>query len=154
MEARRAKAAAAADVAPAATLDKNHADLRDELMALDAAIKNMVAGKEGIPLIGSHPVYDYMARRYGLNIRTVHWEPDRMPDAEAWAELAALRRAHPAAWMIWEAEPLPETAAKLEAIGMRSIVFDPSGNRPQTGDFMDAMRANVSALGVAFDAGS
>ncbi len=24
----------------------------------------------------SHPDYEYFAKRYGLNIKSVHWEPD------------------------------------------------------------------------------
>ncbi len=147
-------ALAAAGIAPAAELTKNFETLRDELMALDAEIEDMAAGKGDIALIGSHPVYDYLARRYGLNMRSLHWEPDRMPDDEAWAALAALRRVHPAKWMIWEAAPLPETIARLEAIGMHSVVFDPSGNRPPAGDFMEIMWANVKALRAVFDAGS
>ena len=144
----------AAGIAPAAELTKNYETLRNDLMALDAAVRDMVAGKANVPLMGSHPVYDYFARRYGLAMLSVHWEPDQVPDDAAWAELAALRRDHPAAWMIWEADPLPETVAKLEAVGMRSVVFDPGSNRPETGDFMDVMRANLQALRTVFDAGS
>ena len=42
-----------------------------------------------------------------------------------------------------------ETASKLRSLGIRSIVFDPCANRPATGDFLSAMRANLVAVGAA-----
>ena len=57
---------------------------------------------------------------------------------------------HPAKWMIWEDEPLPQSAAKLKEMGIGSIVFDPCGNRPEQGDFLSVMRQNVENLGEIF----
>jgi len=48
--------------------------------------------------------------------------------------------------MLWEAEPLAETAAQLEALGVRVVVFDPCGNRPDEGDWLSVMRSNIQAL--------
>ena len=99
-----------------------------------------------VPLLGSHPVYQYLARRYGLNLQSVHFEPDENPDEETWADLERLHDAHPAATMLWEAEPLPEIAERLRALGIESIVFDPAGNRPASGDFLEVMTANAANL--------
>ena len=41
------------------------------------------------PLLASHPVYDYLAARYGLNFRDVLWEPETFPDEEPWAEIGS-----------------------------------------------------------------
>jgi len=97
-------------------------------------------------LLGSHPVYQYLARRYGLNLQSVHFEPDDNPDEGTWADLERLHGTHPARTMLWEAEPLPEVAERLRALGIQSIVFDPAGNRPVSGDFLQVMRANVDNL--------
>jgi zinc transport system substrate-binding protein len=48
--------------------------------------------------------------------------------------------------MLWEGEPLESTAARLEEYGVRSIVFDPCGNRPEAGDFLTVQRANLENL--------
>jgi zinc transport system substrate-binding protein len=65
-------------------------------------------------------------------------------------EIRVLRLKHPAKWMIWEGEPEKESVAKLEAIGVKSLVFDPCGNVPDGGDFLSVMKANVEMLEKAF----
>jgi zinc transport system substrate-binding protein len=54
--------------------------------------------------------------------------------------------------MIWEDEPLAETENRLEAMGIRSLVFRPCGNRPAEGSFVSVMLDNVVALEQAFPA--
>jgi zinc transport system substrate-binding protein len=129
-------------------LEGNFAALQKELRALEVELRQ-VAGQLGeTPLAGSHPVYQYLARGYGLKIRSVHWEPDAMPDAAGWEELARLRKKHPARIMLWEEEPAKAIAAKLKEQGVTSVVFAPCGNRPATGDWLTVMRANISRLGA------
>jgi len=48
--------------------------------------------------------------------------------------------------MLWEAEPRPETAAQLSALGVESHVFAPCANRPEEGDWLTVMQANLRAL--------
>ena len=117
-----------------------------ELKALDEGIGSMVTGDHQ-PIVASHPVYQYLARRYGMNIQSVMWEPDVVPDDNQWHALEKLLESHPARWMMWEAAPNPESVQRLDALGVKSIVFDPCGNRPAAGeDFMSVMRANAAAL--------
>ena len=79
-----------------------------------------IAGKFGeTPLAGSHPIYQYLARAYNLKIWSVHWEPDEMPDAKGWAELAAIRKEHPSRIMLWEGEP--EQGYQPQANGARCV---------------------------------
>jgi zinc transport system substrate-binding protein len=52
--------------------------------------------------------------------------------------------------MLWEAEPSPEIAAKLEAVGIASVVFGPGANRPESGDFLTEMRRNLETLQPVF----
>jgi zinc transport system substrate-binding protein len=52
--------------------------------------------------------------------------------------------------MIWEGEPAAESVRRLEDMGVHSLVFEPCMNKPETGDFMSVMRANIKALGVAY----
>jgi zinc transport system substrate-binding protein len=49
--------------------------------------------------------------------------------------------------MLWEATPLDETRQLLASeYGVGSVVFDPCGNRPESGDYISVMRANVESL--------
>ena len=129
---------------------KNGAGLENDLTGLDREIKNMVAKNPSQPLIASHPVYHYFARRYGLNMKSVHWEPDEAPGAEQMIELGKIIKSHPAKWMIWEGEPMEASLKRLEAMGMQSLVFDPCGNVPEKDDFLSVMWQNVKNLKLAF----
>ena len=147
---------ALADLLPthSETLANNFAGLQRDLLSLDADLRGIAADLGDTPLLGSHPVYQYLARGYGLKIRSVHWEPDAMPDAEDWAELAVLRKTHPARTMLWEDAPDKSIVAELKAQTIRSVVFAPCDNRSGNGtdDWLTVMRANVVALRAALGA--
>jgi zinc transport system substrate-binding protein len=128
----------------------NYVMLAKDLKEVDKSIQEIVTKNPGQPLIGSHPVYDYFARRYSLNMRSVHWEPDEIPSDAQWAELTGLLKDHPAKWMLWEGNPIPASAKKLESLGIRSLTFDPCSNVPDQGDFLSVMRENVENLRAAF----
>lgn len=125
--------------------------LEAELENLDRTLMTAASKKEMLPLIGSHPVYQYLSRRYRLNLRSVHWEPDRGPTKADWDAFDKLFNDHPAVAMLWEAEPLADVRAELHARGVSVIVFTPSGNVPGDGDFLAAMKQNVDRLETVFD---
>jgi len=127
----------------------NFVALQKDLQALDTELRGIAVKFGEAPLVGSHPVYQYLARGYDLKIRSVHWEPDEMPDEDGWAELAAIRKEHPAKIMLWEAEPDRAIARKLLEQSVSSVVFDPCGNRPDEGGWLSVIQANVSRLGKA-----
>jgi zinc transport system substrate-binding protein len=129
---------------------KNYAALEKDLIALDKTIKEVVSNNHARPLVVSHPVYDYFAHRYGLNIRSVHWEPDDILTNEQMMELNSILKEHPAKWMIWEGNPIKQSAERLKAISVNSLVFNPCGNTPDQGDFLSVMRQNVENLKPAF----
>jgi len=124
--------------------------LRDELLALDARLARISATSPSRPLLASHPVYQYLARRYGLNLRSVLWEPDAVPTPQQWRELEGMLAEHPAHQMLWEAQPAQETANRLRALGVESVVFDPCANRPARGDFLTVMSENAKSLEQAY----
>jgi zinc transport system substrate-binding protein len=130
--------------------EKNYADLEKDLLALDKEIKAVVSKNPSQPFVVSHPVYDYLGRRYGLNIKSLHWEPDEVPNDEQMAELQVMLAKHPAKWMIWEGDPLLESVEKLKSIGLDSLVFDPCGNKPDQGDFLTVMKQNIENLKEAY----
>ena len=129
---------------------QRYAELERDLLALDERLDAIVAPRRAQPLLASHPVYQYLARRHGLNLQSVLWEPEVMPDAEQWQALQAILQGHAAAWMLWEGDPLPASVQKLQTLGVHSLVFDPCGNTPEQGDFLSVMQQNVARLQQAF----
>ena len=130
--------------------EHNLAALESDLLKLDKQIQSIMAAGQGQPLFASHPVYQYLQRRYGLNLVSAMWEPDEVPGEAQWMGLKQTLRKHPAHWMIWEREPDPGVAERLRAMGVESIVFDPAGNRPDKGDYLSVMRQNVNNLQRVF----
>jgi zinc transport system substrate-binding protein len=130
----------------AEAFESNLDALKSDLVALDERLVKVTKSIGEQPLLFSHPVYQYFARRYGLNTRSLHWEPDEAPSEKMWQELKTLLASHPARRMLWEKEPLPDTTTRLEALGVKSIVYDPCGNVPGEGDWLEVMRANVDRL--------
>jgi zinc transport system substrate-binding protein len=127
----------------------NFVALQKDLQALDTGLREISDKIGKTPLVGSHPIYQYLARGYDLQIRSVSWEPDKMPDANGWAALAAIRNEHPAKIMLWESEPNKAITRKLREQGVSSVVFDPCGNKPDEGDWLSVIQSNVSRLGRA-----
>jgi zinc transport system substrate-binding protein len=130
------------------------AELTRELAILDGQAQEAVAGNPELRVLFSHPVYQYLARRYSLNARSVHWEPDQMPGEAQWQELQVILEGFPASWMIWEDAPLRQISERLESVGIRSVVFDPCANIPPSGDFLSMMEENLQALRLVFAADS
>ena len=145
---RRALVTAGADETVTAA---NFEALRIDLIDLDQSLSRAIEDHGDAPLIASHPVYGYLARRYDLDVRSLHWEADVAPDEDAWAEFETLLAGHPARWMIWERDPLSESVARLAAMGVGSVVFEPAGARPAEADFLTVMRANIARLAAALD---
>lgn len=128
----------------------NFSKLKEDLLSLDQKLQEIVKRNRTQPLLASHPIYDYFARRYGLNIRSVLWEPEEVPDTQQWAELERLLSDHPAKWMIWEGEPTSQTVSRLKSLGIDSVVFSPAGNVPDKGDFLTVMNQNIENIKKAF----
>ena len=133
------------------SFQRNLEALVSDLRGLDRDIQTVVSKNPAIPLIVSHPVYDYFTKRYGLNVVSVHWEPDEVLHNSQMQELKGILQQHPAKWLIWEGPPIPASVAKLKkTLAVDSLVFDPCGNVPDSGDFMTVMRHNVEDLRRAF----
>ena len=125
----------------------NYNALVADLEAVDQALITFSSQVADSPSLGSHLVYQYLARAYDLNLESVHFEPDEAPSARQLRELRDMLEDHPALWVLWEGEPMEETVASLEELGISSIVFDPCANAPESGDFLTVMRKNVENLG-------
>jgi zinc transport system substrate-binding protein len=133
-------------------LAERYRQLKSDLEALNARLSQATEGYAGQPLLASHPVYQYLARRCGWNLESVHWEPGELRSEAQWKELESLLQSHPARWMVWEAAPLEETARRLQELGIQCVVFEPCGHAPAQGDYLQAMQQNVARLEPVFRA--
>lgn len=126
--------------------ERNLAMLEQELLDLDRKVREIIASGPNRALVASHPVYQYLKRRYGLKLESVMWESDEVANEAGWSELALLLKKNSAKWMFWESEPNAENIARLQSMGVESLVFNPCGNRPVTGDFLSVMQQNLREL--------
>lgn len=130
----------------AGEIEQRVALLQREVARLDGELATLGEALAGAPLLYSHPVYQYLDRRYQLNGRALHWEPGQVLSPSDLADLDRILAEHPARLMLWEDEPLPEIRALLARRGVSVVVFRPLGNRPVVGDFLDGMGDNAAAL--------
>jgi zinc transport system substrate-binding protein len=127
-------------------LEENYMALEGEIMELHTSMKELSEKLVNAYIIGSHPVYQYLSAAYGLHIHSVHFEPGEMPSEKQWEDFDRLLASHPTRIMLWEGEPLPEVKEILLEKGIMALVFNPCGNRPENGDFMEVMKNNIQTL--------
>lgn len=126
----------------------NFVALKQDLLHLDEQLKTITTNKGNQPLVASHPVYQYLARRYNLNVKMMMWEPDEDPGHAEWQKLKVLLIKHPAKWMVWEDDPLESSVNRLEDMDVQSTVFSPCFAKPKNGDFLSVMRENIRNMGA------
>ncbi|MEL6109910.1 MAG: metal ABC transporter substrate-binding protein [Planctomycetota bacterium] len=120
--------------------------IQDELNDLDKTLRSEVSDQPPVALVCAQPIYQYLARRYGLSLRCVQWPSDRMPDESAWDELRGLLAEQPVEAMLWQQEPPGDLRRELERLGLSVVVFDPMSNTPAGEDFLKVMDDNVERL--------
>ena len=108
-------------------LEANYRALEKNLMALDKRVREIVAKNGNRPLLASHPVYDYFARCYSLNLISVLRATKVIPDLDQWKGLEKILARHPAKWMIWEGGPIKESVKRLRSMGSTAWFLIPVG---------------------------
>jgi ABC-type Zn2+ transport system substrate-binding protein/surface adhesin len=64
--------------------------LESDLTELDSQLQEMSEQLGKQPVLFSHPVYQYLERRYNLRGFSVHWEPDEVPEEAQWRQLQSV----------------------------------------------------------------
>jgi zinc transport system substrate-binding protein len=122
------------------------ASLEADLARLDERLALAFRAWPEAGVLYSHPVYQYLDARYGLGGWSMTWEPGEDPGAAEWDALAARIADEPANVMLWEGEPLPETAARLRRMGIEPVVFRTGAAAPTGGDYLQLMEENLARL--------
>jgi zinc transport system substrate-binding protein len=130
--------------------ENNFKALERDLLDLDQQMQKIRSKIKTKPLIASHPIYQYLSRRYKLNMKNLHWEPEEYPPEENWKQLEKLQQDFSAATMIWQDKPLPKISDRLKKMGINSVTFNPCSNRSDKGDFIYLMKKNIKNLQLIF----
>ena len=124
-------------------IDANFARVKFDLAELDTLFEGAFARAAGAPLLASHPIYQYLGRRYGLEILSFLWEPDEAPPEDDWSALQRVAKSRGIRFMLWEGEPGARTRRRLAALGISVIIVEPAMNVPARGDFLSVMQGNA-----------
>ena len=141
----------------AAAIEGNFAGLAADLDQLDARLKAVSKKIGDRPMIASHPVWNYLARRYGWTLKTLHLDPEQVPNDKTIAQIKAYLSEQPAHVILWEAQPASEIERRFrEEFGLTSVVYAPGeaidAEALKAGqDFLTIMNANVDGLVEVFD---
>lgn len=136
----------------------NLAALESDLDKLDARLKKVSRHVAGKQLLANHPAWNYVARRYGWDVKSFHLDPEEEPDVETLEEIRAFLREHPASYMLWEAEPSEEVRKVFEGdLGLKTIVYPPAeavepAAAKKGQNYLTIMQANVERLERIFGA--
>ena len=121
----------------------NFKSLQNDLLSLDSQISATAKKISHTTLFGSHPVYQYLGKAYGLKIISEHWEPGENPNEDQWLDFEENLSINPANLMLWEGAPSESSKTKLLALKVIPVVFNPCANMPSEGNFIDVMRKNI-----------
>ena len=137
----------------AAVLDRNLGALDTELRNLHAAYTEALLPAAGVKLSASHPAFNYLARRYALDLTSFDFDPEEVPSPEALAEFSAWAGEQRAPILLWEGTPTEEVKAAFPA-GTRHIFVDPLEQPGPTGsyDYLAQAKANVTVFKELFHA--
>lgn len=120
--------------------------LSEDLMALDALAQTLRTDAEGVALVATHPRYQYLARAYDLDIRSLEWEAGAAPDNDQLEELAALHAETDARLLLWEAPPPEAARADVTALGLVDVVFPTLAMTPPEADYISVLTEALETL--------
>lgn len=140
----------------AQAFEESYGALAADLDELDQTLGSYQESYDDQPIFASHPAYNYIARRYDWNVDNLDLDPEEMPADETLAEIEARMADHPAEYIVWEGEPLPEIEQRFrDELGLESVVFSPvetlSPEEIAAGtDYLEVMRANLERIAPIF----
>jgi zinc transport system substrate-binding protein len=133
-------------VQPRGGFEERGTVLKGELGALHVALQAGLAPLSGRRIAANHPAYNYLARRYGLDLTSFQFDPETPPTAESLAAFDAWATGQAAPMLWWEQAPTEAVRAAFPAT-VRHVVIDPLEQPPEGGEY-DLLRAAQGNLGV------
>lgn len=142
---------AKADPDQAATFRANAATLRAELTDLDAAYRNGLKTCERREIVTSHNAYGYLARTYGLEqVSLTGLTPEDEASPATLARVARFAQEEKVTTIFFEELVSPKVAEALASeVGAKAVDLSPLEGKPDDGDYLTQMRANLVTLQTA-----
>ena len=140
-----------------ATFAAGLASLRTDLEALDAELKAALAPAASSKLAASHPAFNYLAKRYGLQIKSFDFDPDAVPSADSRAAFDAWAAEVPEPRMLWWESTASDAAKRAFPTGTIHVFVDPLEQPTEPGagyDYVAQTRFNVRTFQSLFPAPS
>ncbi|MEA2433364.1 MAG: zinc transport system substrate-binding protein [Actinomycetota bacterium] len=131
----------------------NSSALQDELAALDEEFRTGLSGCKRNEIVTSHAAFAYLAARYKLDqVSVAGIDPESEPSPGRLAEVARFVTENDVTTIFFE-ELAPKDVADTLAreTGAKVEVLSPLETKPEAGDYLDAMRTNLTALRDALD---
>ncbi|MDH2425020.1 metal ABC transporter substrate-binding protein [Sphaerisporangium sp. TRM90804] len=140
-----------ADSARAAAFTQRATTTAAQLRALDGEFESGLADCSSRTIVTSHAAFGYLADRYKLKqVGISGIDPEAEPSPARLAEVARVARQERVTTIFTEELVNPKVAEVLATeVGAKTAVLNPLESRPQTGDYLSASRANLSALRTA-----
>jgi zinc transport system substrate-binding protein len=131
--------------------ERNAADLRADLEALDAEIADALADCRVDTLVTAHEAFGYLGDRYGLEVVGISGiSPSQEPDPAALAEIADLVEERGVTTVYTETLVDPAVAETVAAeAGVDTAVLDPIEGLTDAAagdDYLDVLRADAEVL--------
>lgn len=141
------------DPAGADTYRGNADALARDLTELDRDFVDGLAQCERREIVVAHSAFGYLAERYNLEeVAFAGLDPEAEPSPARLAEVTEFARDHGVTTIFYEAQTSPAAAQTVaRELGLETSVLDPLETRPNNGDYLEAMRANLDNLRTALD---
>jgi zinc transport system substrate-binding protein len=133
----------------------NAEQLRGRLEELDAELREGLGSCRTREIVTSHAAFGYLAARYDLEQVSISGiDPEAEPSPGRLAEVARFVEEHDVGTIFFEELVSPDVAETLaDETGARTAMLSPLESEPESGTYLDAMRANLTALRKALDCG-
>ncbi|HYO00067.1 MAG TPA: metal ABC transporter substrate-binding protein [Actinomycetota bacterium] len=135
----------------ARTYRRNADELIDQINDLDDDFSNGLSRCDRRTIVTSHESFGHLADRFNLEqVGIAGIDPEQEPSARRLNEVKEVVEDNDITTIFFETllpEDLADTVA--EETGAETAVLDPLESPPETGDYISAMRANLSALRAA-----
>ncbi len=146
----------AADPNNAGTYEMNAKAYKQELASLDSEFKNSLAKCERHEIVTSHNAFTYMAKRYGLTVKSISGlSPDEEPSPKKLSEVVQFTRAHGVRYIFFETLVSPKLAETIaKETGAQVIMFNPleglsKEEIAQGKNYISVQKENLHALQIA-----
>ena len=128
-------------------------ELRTELEALDDELRAGLADCARRDLVTSHDAFGYLADAYDLvQVPITGLSPEAEASPQRLAEVARIAEERGVTTVFFEELVSPKVAESLAAeVGATATVLSPLEGPPEDGDYLSAMRTNLSSLRTALD---